>query len=222
MKRDGKDMIDRCLTCKVADCQGTCKRAAAANGTGGRAAAAKETGRRRRNRLYEIDGVEDTLSGWARRCGLKRQTVYERLRAGRTIREALERRDGRLKKRYAIDGEEDTLEGWARRRGIDPQVIRRRMKGGSTLEEALSAPARAYERVLDGHKHILTARGRTLDLVEWAALLGVKRMALYMRLRNHGFDMEEAVRYYEKKTGVVIDAQASGDAEKGGDNSGQV
>lgn len=205
MKRDGKERIDQCLNCTVADCQGTCKRP-----------------RRSRNQLYEIDGVEDTLSGWARRYGIKRQTVYERMRAGRTIREALEMRDGRARKLYEIDGVEDSLTGWARRKHIDTQVIYRRMKRGSTMEEALSMPVRRQVRELDGRKHILTARGRTLDLIQWAKLLGVKRMALYMRLRNHGFDMEEAVAYYEKKTGVVIDAQASGDAEKGGHNSGTV
>ncbi len=206
LKRDGTEMIDKCLNCAVADCKGTCRKVK----------------RGRRGQLYEIDGVEDTLSGWARRYGIKRQTVYERMRAGYPLRQALEMRDGRLKKVHEIDGVVDTVEGWARRKGVDPQLVRRRMKQGSTLEEALSAPVRRHVWELDGRKHILTARGRTLDLVQWAKLLGVKRMALYMRLRNHGFDMEEAVRYYEKKTGVVIDAQASGDAEKGGDNSGQV
>lgn len=210
MKRDGKERIDQCLNCTVADCQGTCRRNMV-QGT-----------KRKRNRLYEIDGVEDTLSGWARRYGIKRQTVYERMRAGATIRQALEMRDGRRKKAYEIDGVMDTVEGWARRKGIDPQVIRRCMKQGHTLEEALDMPVRRQVRELDGRKHFLTARGRTLDLIQWAALLGVKRMALYMRLRNHGFDMEEAVAYYEKKTGVVIDAQASGATSGGGDQPGTV
>lgn len=210
MKRDGKERIDQCLNCTVADCQGACRRNMV-QGT-----------KRKRNRLYEIDGVEDTLSGWARRYGIKRQTVYERMRAGHTIREALETRDGRARTLYEIDGVKDSLTGWARRKHIDTQVIYRRMKQGSTMEEALSMPVRQRAKVADGRKHILTARGRSLDLIQWAALLGVKRMALYMRLRNHGFDMEEAVAYYEKKTGVVIDAQASGDAEKGGRDSGAV
>ena len=162
MKRDGKEKIDQCLNCTVADCQGACRRNMV-QGT-----------KRKRNRLYEINGVEDTLSGWARRYGIRRQTVYERMRAGATIRQALD------------------------------------------------MPVRRQVRELDGRKHILTARGRTLDLIQWAKLLGVKRMALYMRLRNHGFDIEETVAYYEKKTGVVIDAQASGATSGGGDQPGTV
>ena len=39
--------------------------------------------------LYEVDGVERTLSGWAQATGIKKNTLHSRLAAGATMREAI-------------------------------------------------------------------------------------------------------------------------------------
>lgn len=47
-----------------------------------------QKGRKRGMRLYELDGITDTLSGWARRLGINPATLQNRINRGWDFRKA--------------------------------------------------------------------------------------------------------------------------------------
>lgn len=128
-------------------------------------------------------------------------------------------RGGRAGRLYACDGELHTAAEWARLKGLPRYVLYKRLRTGWPLDRALETPAgkgHAPQRTL------IEARGLAMSLTRWAGLFGITPQALGQYLKYHDGDMERAVDYYGKKLGVRIDAQASGAACEGRDQSGEV
>lgn len=81
---------------------------------------------------------------------------------------------GRIK--IAAFGKEMTLKEWAAETGIAYQTIRRRMQKGMPPEEALTREVRS------GPSHLLTYKGESHTISEWAQLLGCARCTLQMEI----------------------------------------
>ena len=128
-------------------------------------------------------------------------------------------RGGRAGRLYELDGEEHTAAEWARIVGLPYYLVLRRLRCGWSLKEALYNPVGTG---IKERRRLLSARGQRMGLTEWANALGINKGALHMYLKTHGGDMEKAVEYYEMRREARKNAQASGAAAKGRDQSGEV
>jgi hypothetical protein len=98
-------------------------------------------------RLITIEGVTDTMSGWARTRGLTVGCIAERLRRGMTPVDAVLM--PRVPKGpYTLNGESRTLNEWCEIFKISRSVVSSRLnQSGWTLEEALTTPTRTKRAV---------------------------------------------------------------------------
>ena len=129
---------------------------------------------------FTVDGVTDTLNGWAKRLGCTYLTIYKRIMRGMTPEEAI-RAGGRhlWRKQITINGGTHTLAGWGRKTGIDPDLISERMiRGGWSAEEAVGLAPHANR----AEKRI-TYRGKTRNIAQWARELGIEEGSMRARLR---------------------------------------
>lgn len=99
------------------------------------------------NRLYTFNGETKTLSEWANSLGIKYTTLHERLRLGKTIKEALtmplqSKHFDRVKK--------------ARENGLDPHLVSWRVRHGWSEEEALTLPKQKNQQWRKQHPHHLS------------------------------------------------------------------
>ena len=80
--------------------------------------------------LYTVDGITDTLRGWAFRIGCSYGTLYLRIcRYGMSPEEAIRAgKEPRRRKYLTANGETHSLAEWGRKTGIDPDRISRRIK----------------------------------------------------------------------------------------------
>lgn len=100
-------------------------------------------------RLVTAWGETRTCGQWSkdRRCTVRRQVIYQRVRKGWTAEDAisLPLRTRNASTRYTVFGETKTLREWAqdRRCHVSLSTIRRRLAEGLNFKHALTAPGRA-------------------------------------------------------------------------------
>lgn len=96
-------------------------------------------------RLLTWKGETLPTSAWARRTGLARRTIRERLRAGWTVERALSvpvtRQVGnRYKARpYTWNDKTQTLAEWADELGVNTRALQNRLQAGWSIERTLSS-----------------------------------------------------------------------------------
>lgn len=147
-----------------------------------------------KEKLVEYDGQTKSISAWIRDLGLRKNTVFSRLRAGWNVERAFSMpvlESPCKSKAISFAGKTQSMSAWAREIGCSISQLSKRFKDGMTVEEALSRPF--AKRTQGG---ILTRQiefgGTKRTLSEWAAGLEVKPRALYDRLRK-GWDIEKAL-----------------------------
>ena len=136
--------------------------------------------------IFLYDGVWDTMTGHARRRGIKMCTLSRRItRYGNTP----EQRDkilhvGKLSHRaLTFDGITDTRDGWARRLGVTVNTIYRHFsKRPMTAEEVATIVrnSRRYPSYKGGLR--LTYKGETHNVCQWSRILGIGRDAILYRV----------------------------------------
>ena len=131
---------------------------------------------------FTVDGITDTLSGWASRLGCTYLTLYKRIRRGMTPADAIHAGADHMWRTYlTINGERHTIAEWGRKVGVSPDTISSRISTyGWTAEEAVGLKPHASRM-----EKRLTYRGKTCCIAEWARELGISDEAMRMRLRLH-------------------------------------
>ena len=136
----------------------------------------------------DVDGVLLTIADAADRYGVRDKTVRERLRHGRTVRQALGLDPLPTSLRAGVetithDGVTDSISGWAKRRGLSVNTVKRRLRAyGYTPAEALGFAEREDRRGRTP-KVFVTWRGETRTLRQWARETGVNYHTLKDRVR---------------------------------------
>lgn len=129
---------------------------------------------------FTVDGVTDTLNGWAKRLGCSYLMLYKRVVRGMTPEEAI-RSGGRhlWRKQITVGGETHTIAEWGRKTGVDPDLISERLvRDGWSVEEAVGLAPHANR----SEKRI-TYRGKTRNISQWAHELGIADGVMRARLR---------------------------------------
>ena len=94
---------------------------------------------RRSSRFIEYKGERLVVSEWARRVGLDRDTLLQRLNLGWDLEKAFHLPTWN-QKTITLDGITLTVQGWARKTGINRQTISDRLSKGWSAERILSRP----------------------------------------------------------------------------------
>jgi len=83
-----------------------------------------------------------TVSEWSRVTGIPTYVLYQRLKDGLTMAQAIEKpyRPRVHRRLYETGGVSMSLTEWARELGMPPGVLRQRLNSGKTFEEAVSMP----------------------------------------------------------------------------------
>lgn len=131
---------------------------------------------------FTVDGVTDTLNGWAKRLGCTYLTIYKRIIRGMTPEEAIRAGGQHLwRKPITINGETHTIAEWGRITGIDKDIISERMiRGGWSAEEAVGLVLHEKR----GTKKI-THKGKTRIIADWARELDINYETMRQRLRRN-------------------------------------
>jgi predicted DNA-binding transcriptional regulator AlpA len=90
------------------------------------------------SRLVFFNGVTDSVSGWARRLGMNRMTLYDRLKRGWTIKDAIMTPANTYTRKYTFKGITDTLSGWSKRTGIHVGTLKERIYMDWPIEAVLT------------------------------------------------------------------------------------
>ena len=135
-------------------------------------------------------GRIDTISGHARRLGMSRDGFryrYKKYEAGLTSLEQLfdphfrQEQDTSWQNHIAHGGITDTYAGWARRIGISYASFHQRVsrnKGRKNAEERIFCP-----RYQQPTSVLVTYKGETRTLAEWARRIGMSEPGLARRLK---------------------------------------
>lgn len=132
--------------------------------------------------MVTVDGVTDTIKGWAFRLGCTYHTLYKRICLyGKTPEEAIRAGSRHMWRTYlTVNGETHTIAEWGRKTGIDPDVISERIsRDGWDVEEAIGL--RPHENRAEKK---ITYRGKTRNIAQWARELGISESAMRSRLRE--------------------------------------
>ncbi|MFK4256456.1 hypothetical protein [Agrobacterium tumefaciens] len=109
----------------------------------------RPTGRTHNAKPIEYDGLSLTVREWSNHCGVPFNTIYQRLRMGWAIADALTPGDGRSR-----CGNRALL---ARKAGIDPRTVDSRIRRGWPLELALSeSPGARMGRFAHGRPGVVS------------------------------------------------------------------
>lgn len=87
-------------------------------------------------------------------------------------------------------GETRTIPEWARHVGLSPKNLGQRMRDGWSVERALTTPKLPPSRRISNV--VITCRGQTKTLSEWAQVSGINAARIGKRLRK-GADPETAI-----------------------------
>lgn len=131
--------------------------------------------------LYTVDGITDSLSGWAFRLGIRYNCLYNRIcKSGLSPEEAISAGAKNLNHTYlTINGETHTIAEWGRKTGVNEDRISQRINNlGWSPEEAVGLKPHANQM-----EKRITYRGKTLNIAQWARELGITDEAIRMRLR---------------------------------------
>lgn len=85
-----------------------------------------------------------------------------------------------------LDGITMVRKDWANKLGIAEASLKGRLKRGWSIRKTLTTPQRsAKERQRNtSRNHLITYKGQTKTLIEWAEILGIKKTALRYRIEN--------------------------------------
>ena len=155
-------------------------------------------------RRVTIDGKTRTVLEWAKLHGLKRETVYQRLRNGMAPEQAVtaplipqcERQHAKV---VVIGGEARTMDEWAAQAGLTKSVVYRRVKAGMTLAEALTT---GRKRGRSERDRLVTIGGETLNLSGWAKRYGITVAGICQRMRR-GMSPVEAITSPKQNKGAA-------------------
>lgn len=152
----------------------------------------------RNEKLITFAGQTLSVTAWARKYNLGPDTLHKRLQRGMPIKEALFTPTDRSERIITPAGAL-TAKQIAKALNMSYGGVRlRRQRGWSDHE--LSLP-----KVVE-HNPKLTAFGKTKTIGEWARELGLKRRAIYKRIRK-GLPLEEALSMPRStKDGVKVTA----------------
>ena len=100
--------------------------------------------------VYTLDGVTDTLSGWAKRIGVGKSTLLRRIKSGWNLRdvftsEKVSSRKGLSApnaKMITFNGVTDTMKGWAHRIDLPYTALAYRLGTGWSIEKALTTESK--------------------------------------------------------------------------------
>ena len=102
---------------------------------------------------------------------------------------------------YTVNGKTGTLRELADSFGIRPTTVYSRLARGLTVEEALTRTV-VYRKAKKHFSRLITFRGETRSVTQWANHLDMDRYTLVQRL-NMGWSVEKAflteVRQYHRK-----------------------
>ena len=103
----------------------------------------KQQNNNRSNTVFiTYKGVVDTLSGWADRLGMSRDTIKLRLRRGWSIEKTLTTPYITKEVGILYRGETLSMRGWAKRFGMAYNTLYYRIAQGWPMEEALTTPVK--------------------------------------------------------------------------------
>lgn len=127
-----------------------------------------------------------TIEEWSEELGIKVKTLYQRLRLGWGIKDALTREHRKVEvKKLACNGETKTVKEWAAELGVSKTYIRSRLRRGLGVEGALVKPT-------DVRFCTLTYNGETKTIKEWSKIMKISVNTVKSRLRR-GYSVEEAL-----------------------------
>ena len=111
-------------------------------------------------RMIFYNGINDSLSGWARRADMESATLAERLKRRWSMTDALTKPVQPYHQRITYKGKTLSIARWASRLGLPSQTIRERLRAGWPVERALdplrqkagphSARRRMVLRIVEG------------------------------------------------------------------------
>lgn len=140
-------------------------------------------------KLHFYNGQWLTVLELSQLTGIPRPTIYARLRRGQPF--DVSGKPGREPRRYLFRGEMLTAPEIAQRIGMDKTTVYDRVCGNRVLEShELHNPD--FTRDQPAHARLITYKGNTLNLCEWARLLDMPLQTLRSRLRL-GWTMERIV-----------------------------
>ncbi len=131
-------------------------------------------------RLITYGGQTLCVTDWAKKIGLKRETLFGRLRKW-SLEDALTRPDS-SRRLLTYKGETMSVTDWAKKFGLRHACLTHRLHRGWSLEEALTKPSHTTA------PRIISFRGQTMCLADWARKLGITGVTLAYRLRNWSLD----------------------------------
>ena len=82
---------------------------------------------------------------------------------------------------------------WSRRLGVPPSTLGARIRKFGDTEEGLEMALRSGSQKWMRRAKMITCKGVTLSIKQWAKRVGLTRAALSSRL-NSGYTVEEALR----------------------------
>jgi hypothetical protein len=94
----------------------------------------------RKPTLITFEGRTQTITAWARECGMNHQALRWRLQEGWSIERALTQASG--KRKFVYKGRSHTISQWSRITGVSASAIRRRLWEGWSVQDALTTPVR--------------------------------------------------------------------------------
>ena len=97
----------------------------------------------------------------------------------------------RQNRRYTYNGETKTMKQWADTIGISYYTLRNRLDTGWTIDDALEEGVRETARI-PKEDRLITFRGETKLLTQWAKDLGIGFSTLRSRIEQRGWSVEKA------------------------------
>jgi hypothetical protein len=161
---------------------------------------AEQAEEKRGLRLVTYNGETKTISSWARKLGIKRNTLDARLQKWGDVEKAFTARTNtfRTKQKESArsrmieySGKRQCLADWAKELGIGFTTLCGRLNTGWTVEEALSTPrAKKDRRHLKSGLHLIEVDGAMITLKECSRRLGIGYGAMKNRVRQYGHNWE--------------------------------
>jgi hypothetical protein len=136
-------------------------------------------------KYYTFSGETLSISGWAKKLGLTKQAIHQRLKK-HSIEVALKRT---TRGRHTYNGETLTVKEWASRLGISPCALYAMLKDYS-IGNIISGNMKKRKRHRRPRRSgmTLTYNGKSLTVKELANKLGVRDQELYRKLKDHSLD----------------------------------
>lgn len=93
-------------------------------------------------KMLEFNGKNQTIKEWSDETGLYTTTIYSRLRAGWSVKDALTKPIQTNSRDLEYNGVQKPLEEWAKELGINIKTLDNRIRLGWSVEQALTTPVK--------------------------------------------------------------------------------